>query len=104
MSNPSSSTLGSQERVFLTSMASQNMRIFRFQDAIPYWTSVEQARKALSRLAKNGWIKRLKRGLYLLVPLEAGIDGQWSDDPLLIGTQLAPDGTIAYWTALHSGR
>lgn len=96
-----SSTLGSRERVFLTSMASQDRRIFRFQDAISYWTSVQQARKALSRLAKNGWIKRLKRGLYLLVPLEAGIDGQWSDDPLLIGTQLAPEAAIAYWTALH---
>lgn len=97
----SSSTLGSQERVFLTSMASQDKRIFRFQDATAYWTSVQQARKTLSRLAKNGWIKRLKRGLYLLVPLEAGIDGQWGDDPLLIGTQLTSEGIIAYWTALH---
>ena len=95
------STLGSQERLFLTSMASRDKRIFRFQDALQYWASERQTRKAMSRLLKKGWVKRLARGLYLLVPLEAGIDGQWSDDPLLIGTQLVAEGAIGYWTALH---
>lgn len=95
------SKLGPQERLFLTSMASQDKRVFRFEDAIPHWTSTHQTHKALSRLSKKGWIRRLERGLYLLIPLEAGIDGLWSDDPLLIGTQLVPEGAIAYWTALH---
>ena len=95
------STLGSQERLFLASLAGKDKRVFRFRDALPYWASTNQTRKALSRLAKKGWIKRLARGLYLLIPLEAGPDGQWSDDPLLIGTQLVTEGAIAYWTALH---
>ena len=95
------STLGSKERLFLASLAGKDKRVFRFRDALPYWASTNQTRKALSRLAKKGWIKRLARGLYLLIPLEAGPEGQWSDDPLLIGTQLVSEGAIAYWTALH---
>lgn len=73
------STLGSQERLFLTSLAGQEKRIFRFQDALPYWASARQTRKALSRLMKKGWLMPLEQGLYLLVPLEAGPNGQWSD-------------------------
>ncbi|MBU1661249.1 MAG: type IV toxin-antitoxin system AbiEi family antitoxin domain-containing protein [Chloroflexi bacterium] len=95
------STLGSQEHLFLASLAGKDRRVFRFRDALPYWASVHQTRKAISRLSKKGWIKRLERGLYLLVPLEAGPEGQWSDDPLVIGTQLVSEGAIAYWTALH---
>lgn len=96
-----SSILSSQERIFLATIASQEKRIFHISDALSFWISEQTTRKKLSRLAKNGWIKRLKRGLYLLVPLEAGIDSLWTDDPLLIGTQLTSEGSVGYWTALH---
>ncbi len=95
------STLGPQERLFLTSLAGQDKRVFRFQEALPFWASAHQTRKALSRLMKKGWITRLERGLYLIIPLEAGPEGKWSDDPLLIGTQLVSGGAIAYWTSAH---
>ena len=93
--------LGPQERRFLTSLAGEGRWVFHVEDALPYWTSANQTRKALSRLAEKGWIKRLERGTYLLVPLEAGPDGEWSGDPFVIGTQLVSEGAIAYWSALH---
>jgi len=95
------STLGSRERLLLTSLAGNDKWVFQFQDALPYWASTRQTRKALSRLTKKGWIKRLERGLYLLVPLEAGPEGQWGGNPLVIGTQMVSEGAIAYWSALH---
>lgn len=97
----SSFVLGPKERRFLTSMAGSGKRVFRYEDAVHFWTSARQARKALSRLVKKGWLKRLRRGLYILIPLEAGVEGEWSEDPLLIATQIVPEGAVSYWTALH---
>jgi predicted transcriptional regulator of viral defense system len=93
--------LGPRERHFLASIAGSGKRIFRLEDAIPYWPSRHLARKALSRLESKGWLERLERGLYLVVPLEAGPEGQWSEDPLVIATQMVPYGATAYWTALN---
>jgi predicted transcriptional regulator of viral defense system len=93
--------LGPRERTFLTSIAAEGKRIFHFADALPYWASAHQARKALSRLERKGWLRRLERGLYLLIPLAAGPEGNWSEDPLVIANQLVPGGAIAYMSALH---
>lgn len=93
--------LGPRERTLLTSLAAEGKRIFHFADALPYWTSAHQTRKALSRLERKGWLRRLERGLYLLIPLEAGPQGNWSEDPLVIANQLVPGGAGAYWSALH---
>ena len=96
-----SNRLGPRERLFLTSVASEGKRIINFEEALPYWSSAHQTRKALSRLENKGWLQRLERGLYLLIPLEAGPGGNWSEDPLVIATQLVPEGAAAYWSALH---
>ena len=93
--------LGPQERLFLTSIAAEGKRIFHFADAVPYWISNHQTRKAVSRLERKGWLRRLERGLYLLIPLEAGLNGNWSEDPLVIASQLVPGGAAAYLSALH---
>jgi predicted transcriptional regulator of viral defense system len=79
----------------------QGKHVFRLEDAAPYWSSPQMARKALSRLERRGWLKRLERGLYLVVPLDAGPIGHWSEDPLVIVAQLAPESAVAYWSALH---
>jgi predicted transcriptional regulator of viral defense system len=52
-------------------------------------------------LESKGWIERLERGSYIIIPLEAGPDRVWSENPLVIGTLLEPDGAAAYWTAVH---
>ena len=95
------SRLGPQERLFLASMAGKGKRIISYQEGLPYWKSTQQTRKALSRLENKGWLRRLERGVYLLIPLEAGPEGQWSEDPLLIATQLVSEGAVAYWSAMH---
>lgn len=57
--------------------------------------------RLLRQLASRGWLKRLQRGLYTTVPLEASDALAWSADPWAIAaTALAP-GYIAGWTALH---
>jgi predicted transcriptional regulator of viral defense system len=82
-------------------MAGADRRLFRAEDAARFWSSKKTASDALSRLVDDGWLERIERGLYLIVPLEAGPERKWTEDPKVIASQLAPEGAAAYWTALH---
>ncbi|MCX6027412.1 MAG: hypothetical protein NTY23_14345 [Chloroflexi bacterium] len=37
----------------------------------------------------------------MVIPLAAGPEGRWSEDPKIVAAHLAPHGAVAYWTALH---
>lgn len=91
--------LGPREAEFLATMAGSSKDIFRLEEAEAFWGAGQTTRKALSRLETKGWLERLERGTYLLVPLEAGLSREWSEDPLAIGSFLVPSGGAAYWTA-----
>lgn len=93
--------LGSRELEFLVTMAQRGRRLLRVADAEPFWGNAAQARKAVARLNEKGWLERLDRGRYMIVPLEAGIERTWSEDSLAVGTFLAPEGAAAYWTAVR---
>ena len=63
---------------------------------------LERSRGArlLRQLASQGWLRRLQRGLYTTVPLEARDAETWSADPWAVAaTALAP-GYVGGWTAL----
>ncbi|MBW6469421.1 MAG: hypothetical protein K0B85_09730 [Coriobacteriia bacterium] len=93
--------LGPRQAEFLTMMAGAGRDIFTVQDASGFWGSEQHMRNELAQLESKGWLERLEQGRYLVIPLEAGVDRRWSEDPLKIGTFLAPEGAAAYWTALR---
>lgn len=93
--------LGLREAEYLATMAGSGQDIFTIREAESFWGSSQRARTVLSRLESKGWLERLERGTYLLVPLEAGVDREWSADPLAVGSFLAPTGGAAYWTAVR---
>jgi predicted transcriptional regulator of viral defense system len=55
--------------------------------------------KLLAHWAAQGWTRRLHRGLYLLIPLEANSPGEWTTDPWLLADRLFDPGYIAGWSA-----
>lgn len=60
----------------------------------------QTASATLSGLARRGWLKRLRRGLYLVLPLEA--EARTSgvvDDPWLLAMVLFSPGYVAGWSA-----
>jgi len=93
--------LGPQEQRLLRELAGSGMRLFRTEEAYPYFASKARARKALSRLDSKGWLMRLERGLYLIVPLEAGSERTWAENPLAIANQLTPVGAVGYLPAMY---
>ncbi len=82
-------------------MAGSSKDIFTFSAAENFWGTSSTTANVLSRLESKGWLERLERGKYMLVPLAAGVDREWSEDPLAIGSFLAPSGGAAYWTAVR---
>lgn len=61
----------------------------------------KRAARLLQHLARQGWVSRLQRGLYVNVPLEAADAATWSADPWAIASKLFAPGYVGGWTALH---
>lgn len=93
--------LSQREATFLSLMAEKGQTVFRFVDTLEFWQGAPAARSALSRLQRGGWLQRIERGLYMLIPLDAGPSRMWSENALVIASYLMQPGAIAYWSALH---
>lgn len=95
--------LGQKEAEFLSTQAQRGETIFTIRQAQQFWGKPESTHKVLNRLQRKGWIQRLERGLYLIVPLAAGPERHWTEDSFVIAGHLVRNSpsAIAYWSALH---
>lgn len=48
----------------------------------------DAAAKRLSRWAGDGWLRRVRRGLYIGVPVDAARPASWSEDPLVVAAEV----------------
>lgn len=55
----------------------------------------------LQGLVRKRILERLARGLYLLIPIEAGTKRVHSEDALVIASALTSPAVVAYWSALN---
>ena len=95
-------TLGDTEARLLLTLASQDKQVFTTADAqAAAGGSRHRVNKMLARLSDKRWVLRLRRGLYLILPFEAGVEGAYSVHPFRIVPHLATPYALAYWTALH---
>lgn len=61
----------------------------------------DTAAKKLSRWAKDGWVRRVRRGLYIGVPVDAANPSAWSEDTLLVAAEVWSPCYFTGWTAAH---
>ncbi|MBK8870934.1 MAG: hypothetical protein IPN19_07745 [Elusimicrobia bacterium] len=61
--------------------------------------SKPKARSLLHRWAAQHWIVRLKRGIYLPLPLEAESSDRWAEDPWVIANAIFSPCYIGGWSA-----
>ena len=57
-------------------------------------------RVILSRLEDGGWIERVERGKYLVIPLTAR-KGEFTLNEFVIGSELVEPYAVSYWSALN---
>lgn len=58
-----------------------------------------QAGKLLPYLARRGWLSRVRRGLYVAVPLDARRPGEWLEDAWIVADRVFSPCYIGGWTA-----
>jgi predicted transcriptional regulator of viral defense system len=61
--------------------------------------SRSEAALTLRRLGERGWLSRVRRGLYLVLPLEAGREGGAVEDPWVLAGKLFGPCYVGGWTA-----
>jgi len=57
------------------------------------------AARKLAHWAEKGWLRRVRRGLYIPVPVEAEHPGGWAQDALVVATAVWAPCYFAGWTA-----
>src|SRR5687768_17570646 len=83
--------LGEIERLLFAYVGMTRRQAVRTGDLLaPLQLTPASERNLLSRLAKAGWIARVRRGLYL-VPYRLPLGGKWSPDEILALTTLMED-------------
>jgi predicted transcriptional regulator of viral defense system len=93
--------LSKKESYLLSYLAENRKNIFALNDVIEVLDcSYENAKVIVGRLAKKKWIERIIKGRYLIVPLSAGVKGEYTEHEFIIASLFEPC-YIAYWTALN---
>jgi len=87
--NEYSKALGEVEARLLASLASQNKLIFTIKEAQTVTgSSMPAVHSLVSGLVKKKWLIRLVQGKYLIVPLEAGEEGEHTENWFVIAKNL----------------
>lgn len=95
-------TLGDAGSSLLTELTRQSKRLFSFEDAAKaHGTRDGGLRELLSTLVRRRWLQRLERGKYLILPFEAGREGEWTEHEFIIASYLIDPHYIGFRTALN---
>lgn len=95
-------TLGEVGSNLLTAMSRQGKRIFTFEDAAKFYGSGNSAlRELLSTLVERRWLQRVEKGKYLILPFEAGHEGEWTEHEFIIASYLIDPYYVGFRSALN---
>jgi predicted transcriptional regulator of viral defense system len=95
-------TLGDVGSNLLTELLRHGKRIFALDDAAEiYGNNNSGLRDLLSTLAKRRWLQRIEKGKYLILPFEAGREGEWTEHEFIIASHLIKPYYIGFRSALN---
>lgn len=93
--------LGKAETRFLAKIAGRaTFTIEAARDALAY-ARAGSAQKFLERLQEKGWIKRVRRGRFAVIPLSSGAGRTPQLHEFIVAMELVSPAAIAYWSALN---
>lgn len=94
--------ISGQGRFELARVLTTGRRFIRPTDVVDALdVDADTAAKKLARWAKAGWVRRIRRGLYIGVPAHATNPATWSEDPLLVAAEVWSPCYFTGWTAAH---
>ena len=91
-----------KESLLLSALSEKGKTIFKIEDAVAELKcSYEYAKVLVNNLTKKKWVIILRRGVYLIVPLSAGVKSLYTEHEFVIASHLVSPYYIAYWSALN---
>lgn len=96
------SSIGRNELALVTG---RGRRFVRVDDVVAaLGIGSHEAAKKLARWSEQGWLRRVQRGLYIPVPVDAANPKSWSEDALVIASEVwSPCYFTGWTTANHWG-
>jgi predicted transcriptional regulator of viral defense system len=92
--------LGETQRAVVSALASIERPTVTADDVVRRLGGTRQAANlVLSRLARKGWLTRIRRGVYTLVPLSSRSGRAVVEDPLATAMELFAPCYVSGWTA-----
>lgn len=93
--------LGPKETELIATIGSKGLRVFTVAEAAQLLhISNTEASQIIHRLAEKKKIQRIEKAKYLLMPPEAWKAGQYTEEGIIIASQLIEPYYLSYWTAL----
>jgi predicted transcriptional regulator of viral defense system len=95
-------SLSAREASLLSELAAAGMSTFTVEEAgQASGLSGAEVARLLHRLSAKRWLRRLERGKYRLIPLDAGPEAQWAEHEYVISAALVRPYYLGYATALN---
>ena len=94
--------LGKKSALLLSTLSAENKNIFTLHDAVLVLDEKKSSvTKLLHDLTARNWLLHITKGTYLILPLEAGAEPQFTEHEFVIASALVSPYYISYWSALH---
>ena len=94
--------LSARSRRDLATLFGAGQRTVTVDAAAEAWgASRQSAARRLSGWAARGWLRRVRRGLYIAVPVEAPDPATWNEDPWYLADLVWEPCYIAGWSAAN---
>jgi predicted transcriptional regulator of viral defense system len=91
--------ISSEGRARLAAVTSGRRFVTPVEAGVVLGVSSTRAAQVLARWAEQGWLRRVRRGLYVPVPVDAVSPASWNEDALLIAAELWSPCLFTGWTA-----
>lgn len=99
--NITRSSLGKREAWFLTQLGPRGLFSTTEARAVLGPQAKDATTQFLDRLVRKGWLRRIRRGRFAVIPLSSGETRTPQLHEYVIAMQLVSPAAIAYWSALN---
>ena len=94
--------LSKKESKLLSKLSRKGKKIIKIGDIENELdVTYDNAKNIASNLKRKGWFDRIQRGKYVIVPLEAGENGKFTEHEFIIASELVSPYYIAFLSALN---
>jgi len=94
--------LGPVSSRLITELSQGGKSVFSLADAAQILKSGnKQIKGLLHDLVKKGWVRRIEKGKYFLIPLNVDVTKPYTENQFLIASKLVYPYYVGFWNMLH---